>query len=347
MPCAFLIASLLALVPDGPPRSRTSSPPRTPQPSPARPASRATPARGAVVFYQKHLACTACHGDPGVDRPPLGPDLAAMGPGVTDAYLVESILNPSREVKKGFEPVTIATVDGKTLTGLIVEERPDRLTLRDPAEPAKPITIPAANIESRKAGGPSLMPAGLANALGLAAGVPRPGPLPPRRRRRRPRPGPRPPARPEPARPEPLPEYERDIDHAGLISGLNEASLKRGQAVYEQVCANCHGTPDRPGSMPTSLRFASGDVQGRRRPVRDVPDPDARLRADAPAVEPGAPAEVRRDPLHPRGDRQGAEPLAIQAGRRAATSRACRRASREGRRRSSRSRGRRWITARP
>ena len=56
----------------------------------------------------------------------------------------------------------------------------------------------------------------------------------------------------------PIPEYEQHLDHAGLIAALDGESLKRGEALYKRVCANCHGTHDQPGSLPTSLRFASG-----------------------------------------------------------------------------------------
>ena len=55
-----------------------------------------------------------------------------------------------------------------------------------------------------------------------------------------------------------LPDYESKIDHAGMIAGLGPKSLKRGDAIYSRVCANCHGTKDKPGSLPASLRFASG-----------------------------------------------------------------------------------------
>src|SRR4029453_18005781 len=56
----------------------------------------------------------------------------------------------------------------------------------------------------------------------------------------------------------PLPDYEKDIDHAGFVAGLNRKSYARGEEIYGRVCANCHGTKDAPGSLPTSLRFASG-----------------------------------------------------------------------------------------
>ncbi|MCO6458638.1 MAG: c-type cytochrome, partial [Pirellulaceae bacterium] len=56
----------------------------------------------------------------------------------------------------------------------------------------------------------------------------------------------------------PLPEYEQQIDHAGMIASLNDDSFRRGEAIYNRLCINCHGTHDKPGSLPTSLRFATG-----------------------------------------------------------------------------------------
>lgn len=257
---AHRIAAILALawLPDGPPSLQDQLAGEDPTALARAVRDQGDPARGAVVFYQKHLACTTCHGDPGIDSPPLGPDLAAIGPGVTDAYLIDAILDPSKEIKKGFEPVTIARADGKAVSGLLVEDRPDRVVLREPSDPSKPLTIASKDIEARKSGGPSLMPSGLANGLGsrqefldlmrylreIADG----GPARARS------------LRPDPSllAPKPLPEYESDIDHAGLIAGLGPSNLRNGEAIYTQICANCHGTIDRPGSMPTSLRFASG-----------------------------------------------------------------------------------------
>ena len=46
--------------------------------------------------------------------------------------IIASILEPSKSIKKGYEPVTIATDDGRTITGLIAEDRPDAVVLRDP-----------------------------------------------------------------------------------------------------------------------------------------------------------------------------------------------------------------------
>src|SRR5690606_24286488 len=50
-----------------------------------------------------------------------------------------------------------------------------------------------------------------------------------------------------------LPEYEARLDHAGIIGQWNDDSYKRGEAIYQLVCANCHGTHELAGSLPTSL----------------------------------------------------------------------------------------------
>ena len=218
--------------------------------------------RGALVFYQPALTCTRCHIDEkaGAAAPTLGPDLAAIGKGTPDIQLIESILDPSKVIKKGYEPVTIATDDGKTLTGLLVEEKPDAVVLRDPALDGKPIAIATGRIEDRRRGGTSIMPAGLVNALvsrqqflDLVRYVMEIAEYGPTRARV---------LRPDPALvAPPLPEYERRLDHAGLIAGLDRASLRRGEAIYTRVCANCHGTKEQAGSLPNAPRFAAAALK--------------------------------------------------------------------------------------
>ena len=56
--------------------------------------------RGAVVFHQPANTCTKCHLQ-GKNASPLGPDMTKMGKETTDQYIVESILAPSKEIKKG------------------------------------------------------------------------------------------------------------------------------------------------------------------------------------------------------------------------------------------------------
>ena len=57
--------------------------------------------------------------------------------------------------------------------------------------------------------------------------------------------------------------YEKEIDHAGFLADWNDpqlsrAALERGEKILSRVCANCHGTLEQPGSLPTAPRFAKG-----------------------------------------------------------------------------------------
>ncbi|HEY7313562.1 MAG TPA: DUF6797 domain-containing protein [Gemmataceae bacterium] len=213
--------------------------------------------RGAIAFHRPDLLCTRCHatGDAGAR---LGPDLAKVGKEASDIYLLESVLFPSKVIKKGFETVMLTTKTGKTVTGLLSEERADALVLRDAAQDGKPITILKKDIDERNDKGPSLMPEALLNVLSgrqefldltrYLMEIAEKGPDRARQLR--------------PAAslfaPPPLPDYERDLDHAGLIRSLDGRSFQRGKEIYVRVCANCHGTREQAGSMPTSLRFAEG-----------------------------------------------------------------------------------------
>ncbi|HEY1189114.1 MAG TPA: DUF6797 domain-containing protein [Gemmata sp.] len=208
--------------------------------------------RGAVLFFQPFLTCAKCH-DGGAD-PQLGPDLAKPEKGTTAEHLIESVLSPSKVIKKGYETVTITTTDDRKLTGLVVADTETELTLTDPAANGKRVTVPKADIAKRATGAQSLMPDGLANLLSdrqqfydlakYLIEIAEYGP-----------------ARAKELRPAQtalvVPEYESHIDHAGLLRALDNKALKRGEAIYTRVCANCHGTKDQPGSLPTSPKFAA------------------------------------------------------------------------------------------
>ena len=207
--------------------------------------------RGAVLFFQPFLSCAKCHdAETGTQ---FGPDLSRADKGTTAEHLVEAVLLPSKVIKKGYEPLVVTTTDARTVTGLLVEERNGALTLADPAG-GKRVTVPLADIESRKTGTQSLMPDGLANLLSdrqqfldltkYLIEVAEGGPV--RARELRPA-----------VTAFAVPEYEKDIDHAGLIRALDAKALQRGEAIYLRVCANCHGTKDRPGSLPASPKFAA------------------------------------------------------------------------------------------
>lgn len=211
--------------------------------------------RGAIAFHQPYLACTRCHRHDD-DPPVLAPNLARLPAETTDVQLVESLLWPSRRIAQGFEAVQVVTTDGRSLAGLLVEDTPHMLVLRDLAAEGALVRIQADEIEERGPSSVSLMPADQINLLGsrqqfldlvrylieLREGGPdRAGALVP-----------------PPWLLAHIPEYEARIDHAAMISTWNAESLARGEAIYTRVCASCHGSPAREGSMPTALRFSQG-----------------------------------------------------------------------------------------
>ena len=222
--------------------------------------------RGAVVFFQPHMACSKCHAVGKAPANSLGPDLTTIGKEVTDDSLVESVLLPSKVIRKGFESVTVITADGKSLAALLVERSQDKIVVRDITRGGEPTTIAATDVEDIKVNATSIMPAGQVNQLNSRqqfldlirylieirdGGAVRAMQL-------------------QPAASLltfTVPEYEKHLDHAAVIGDWNADSLKRGEAIYQRVCANCHGTKDKPGSLPTSLRFAEGKFKNGSDPL--------------------------------------------------------------------------------
>lgn len=118
--------------------------------------------RGAALFYDQSLSCAKCHDvTTGMQ---LGPDLAAPRDGVTDAFLVKSVLDPSIEIRKAFQQVRVLTVDGIVLTGFVASEDDDVLVIREPAG-GKEIRINQEEIEAVAESKISAMPPGLVNQL--------------------------------------------------------------------------------------------------------------------------------------------------------------------------------------
>ena len=217
------------------------------------------PARGAIAFHQPTMNCAKCH-DSAARK--LGPDLS-LKQETTTQHLIESVLNPSATIHEGFETVRIAMDDGRLITGILERETEEALIIVS-IEQTDPLTVSKENIEEWARSKTSSMPVDLANQLGnrqqfldlisyLKAIVGNPE-LQTK-------------LKPATTAVAPLPEYESRVDHAGLIRGLNEESLELGSEIYRLRCASCHGTVEEEGSMPTSLRFASGAFKNGKDPL--------------------------------------------------------------------------------
>jgi putative membrane-bound dehydrogenase-like protein len=112
-----------------------------------------------VFFHVRGPRCYTCHrvdGRGGV----IGPDLSTIGGALSREKLIESILAPSKEIAPRYVSWFIATRDGKTRTGVIVEEGPNStLTIADAQGTLE--VIHRTQIEERRALTTSIMPENL------------------------------------------------------------------------------------------------------------------------------------------------------------------------------------------
>ncbi|MEM0926026.1 MAG: DUF6797 domain-containing protein, partial [Planctomycetota bacterium] len=221
--------------------------------------------RGARLFYQSAAACSKCHLQGDVS--PLGPDLASIDPQVTDAYLVEAILEPSKVIRKGYETVQVLTSEGKVISGMISKETPDNLILRDASDLEKEIRVSKDDVELVKQSSQSMMPKGLADSLRerrdlldlvrYVMEVARGGSN-----------------RALELRPDPSELVVRDdtlnLDHAGILSAMSDNDLKAGERIYRSHCINCHGRDGNTPNLPTARAFGSQPMKYGADPFRMV-----------------------------------------------------------------------------
>jgi putative heme-binding domain-containing protein len=120
-------------------------------------------ARGRALFADaKRSLCIGCHRVRGQGGE-IGPDLSDIGGKFDRALLIESLLDPSRQIVEGYRTTTIATTDGRVVTGIARDESAAGLVLLD--ADGKRHAVNAAEIEVRKSDKTSLMPSGLAAGL--------------------------------------------------------------------------------------------------------------------------------------------------------------------------------------
>lgn len=118
--------------------------------------------RGQAVFNGPKAACITCHAV-GYLGGQVGPDLTRIGQLRTDRDLVESILYPSLSFVRSYEPVTVATRQGKVLNGLLKKDSADEVVLTVSA--TEHAHIPRDDVEEMRPGTVSIMPAGLDQQL--------------------------------------------------------------------------------------------------------------------------------------------------------------------------------------
>lgn len=119
--------------------------------------------RGREWFAnEKQAKCLVCHKVNGQGGE-VGPELSQIAGKFDRPHLIESLLEPSRQIVEGFRTSTIVTADGRTLVGIIKEQSADGLTIVDAN--GRRQRIAAGDIEDQQASGVSLMPDGIEKLL--------------------------------------------------------------------------------------------------------------------------------------------------------------------------------------
>lgn len=116
------------------------------------------PYRGRALYDARCAACHRLHGEGGQ----IGPDLTSYQREDLPALLT-AIVNPSAEIREGYENLTLTTRDGRTLAGFLAERDEKTVTLR--GLDGQSTVLPTAEIARQAASGSSLMPENL--LLGL------------------------------------------------------------------------------------------------------------------------------------------------------------------------------------
>jgi putative heme-binding domain-containing protein len=121
--------------------------------------------RGRKLFEDEAgMGCLRCHSVGGKGGS-IGPDLSASGSQFSREVLIESILQPSKSIREGYQVYTVKTKRGDWFDGLHKGENHANVMLLDSAGTLH--SIPKADIASQRASSISLMPEGLQSALTL------------------------------------------------------------------------------------------------------------------------------------------------------------------------------------
>jgi len=201
------------------------------------------------------MACARCH-DVLDDLTTGGPNLTEWEQSVSDGELVDSVLRPSKNIRRGYETLQVLLTSGRVVTGMKHSQTAEELTLRDPLT-GQQQTISIDDFDEITRAETSVMPAAQVNQLTSRTQFLdlirylieiRDGG---KRRARELQP-------PPSMYAAHVAEYESRVDHSGMITELGDDAFARGEAIYNRLCINCHGDHDRPGSLPTALRFAEG-----------------------------------------------------------------------------------------
>lgn len=90
------------------------------------------PTKGEELFFspESNAGCAKCHAVNGKGGT-VGPELTHVAGTRELRFIIESILEPSKEIASGYEPILVVTKEGRYLTGLIKKEDANTIEIVD------------------------------------------------------------------------------------------------------------------------------------------------------------------------------------------------------------------------
>jgi putative heme-binding domain-containing protein len=124
------------------------------------------PEAGKKLFFEDlRTKCSVCHRI-GEEGGTVGPDMSQIGGKFDRPHLIESILEPSRQIVEGFRSTSFLTTAGVVIQGIVKERSSNQVQLLDAN--GKSQRLSCDDIEQEKSDSASIMPSGIAHGLSQA-----------------------------------------------------------------------------------------------------------------------------------------------------------------------------------
>lgn len=105
---------------------------------------------GGNIFYNKtELSCVRCHKVQGTGGD-VGPDLTGISKKFPRPYLLEALVDPNRQIAKGYETVVLTLTNGQVKSGILKTEDAKEVRLMN--ADGQIIVVPKADIDERSRG---------------------------------------------------------------------------------------------------------------------------------------------------------------------------------------------------
>jgi len=102
-----------------------------------------------IFFYKQETSCLRCHKVNG-EGGEVGPEMKGIGTKQDRDYILESIVDPNKQIAKGYESVLLVLNDGQTRTGVLKGE--DDKEIRLMTAEGKLVTVAKSDVDERHPG---------------------------------------------------------------------------------------------------------------------------------------------------------------------------------------------------